>query len=64
MPKMKTHRGAAKRIKISGSGKLLRRQAGRGHYKLAKSTDRFRRLRGRVEVAPGDAKAVKRMLGL
>lgn len=64
MPKMKTHRGTAKRIKVSGSGKLLRRQAGRGHYKLAKSTDRFRRLSGHTELAPGDRKVVKRLLGL
>lgn len=64
MPKMKTHSGAAKRIKVTGSGKVLRRQAGRGHYKLAKGKQRFRRLQGETELAPGDAKVVKRMLGL
>lgn len=64
MPKMKTHRGAAKRIKVSGSGKILRGQAGRGHYKLAKSNNRFRRLAGDADLKPGDAKAIKRMLGL
>jgi len=64
MPKMKTHRGAAKRIKVSGSGRIMRKQAGRGHYKLAKSNDRFRRLKGDVDLAPGDAKVTKRMLGL
>ncbi|MCH8972284.1 MAG: 50S ribosomal protein L35, partial [Acidobacteria bacterium] len=36
MPKMKTHSGAKKRIKVTGSGKLMRRQAGRGHLRLAK----------------------------
>ena len=40
MPKMKTHRGMAKRVKISGSGRLLRSQAGRGHNQLAKGNDR------------------------
>lgn len=64
MPKMKTHRGMAKRVKVSGSGRVRRKQAGRGHYKLAKSNDRFRRLKGDTDLAPGDAKVVKRMLGL
>ncbi len=64
MPKMKTHRGAAKRVKVTGSGKLRRRQAGRGHLKLAKGKDRFRRLQGETEFAPGDEKVVKRVLGL
>ena len=63
MPKMKTHRGAAKRLKISGSGKVLRKQAGRGHLKLAKGKNRFRRLKGDAGLAPGGAKVAKRMLG-
>ena len=63
MPKMKTHRGAAKRFKISGSGKVLRRRSGRGHLKLAKGKDRYRRLGRTVEVKKGDAKQVRRMLG-
>jgi large subunit ribosomal protein L35 len=64
VPKMKTHRGAAKRIKVTGSGRLMRRRAGRGHYRLAKGKGRFRRLDGVAELAPGDGKAAKRMLGL
>jgi large subunit ribosomal protein L35 len=63
MPKMKTHRGMAKRVKISGSGRLMRSQAGRGHNLLAKGNDRFRRLKGDTDLAPGDAKVTKRMLG-
>ena len=35
MPKTKTHSGAKKRIKVTGTGRLLRRQSGKGHYKLA-----------------------------
>ncbi len=64
MPKMKTHRGAAKRIKVTGSGKLVRGRAGRGHLKLAKGKNRFRRLKGGADLAPGDNKVAKRMLGL
>lgn len=63
MPKMKTHSGAAKRIKKTGSGKLRRKQAGRGHLRLAKGGDRYRRLNGETELAPGDAKVIKKMLG-
>lgn len=64
MPKIKTHSGAKKRIKVTGSGRLLRRQSGRGHYKLAKGKDTFRRRTGEVELAPGDAKAAKKLLGM
>jgi large subunit ribosomal protein L35 len=64
MPKMKTHSGAKKRIKITGSGKLQRRQAGRGHLNLTKGNDRFRRLKGTTDLAPGDAKVIKKQLGL
>lgn len=63
MPKMKTHSGAKKRIKVTGSGKLLRRQAGRGHLRLAKGKSTFRRRKGEVELAPGDARVVKKLLG-
>lgn len=63
MPKMKTHSGAKKRIKVTGTGKLMRRQVGRGHYRLAKGKDVFRRRSGEVEMAPGDAKVIKKQLG-
>lgn len=63
MPKMKTHSGAKKRVKVTGSGKLMRRQAGRGHLKLAKGKNTFRRRSGEVELAPGDAKVLKKQLG-
>jgi large subunit ribosomal protein L35 len=63
MPKMKSHRGAAKRIKRTGTGRLRRKQAGRGHLRLAKGADRYRRLRGDTDLAPGDAKVVKKLLG-
>jgi large subunit ribosomal protein L35 len=60
---MKTHSGAKKRIKVTGSGKLMRRQSGRGHLKLAKGKDTFRRRGGLVDLAPGDARVIKKQLG-
>ncbi len=63
MPKMKTHSGAKKRIKVTGSGKYMRRQSGRGHLRLAKGKSTFRRRTGEVEMAPGDAKVIKKQLG-
>jgi large subunit ribosomal protein L35 len=48
---------------VTGSGKLMRRQTGRGHLKLAKGKDTFRRRKGMVDLAPGDAKVMKKQLG-
>ncbi len=50
MPKMKTHRSANKRYKVTASGKILRRQAGKGHLLAHKSPARKNRLTGMVEV--------------
>jgi len=64
MPKMKTDSGAKKRIKITGSGKLRRRKAFRGHLMEKKSSARSRRLGRETDLAPGQEKRVKRMMGL
>ena len=64
MPKMKTHSGAKKRIKVTGTGRLLRRQSGKGHYKLAKGSDTFRRRSGEVELETGDARIARKLLGM
>jgi large subunit ribosomal protein L35 len=64
MPKMKTHSGAKKRIKVTGTGRLLRRQSGKGHYKLAKGSDTFRRRSGEVELETGDARVARKLLGM
>jgi large subunit ribosomal protein L35 len=64
MPKMKTFSGAKKRIKVTGSGKLRRRQAFRGHLMEGKSSTRTRRLGRDTNIAPGQEKNVKRLLGL
>ena len=63
MPKMKTHRGAAKRFKVTGTGKLMRRKAFKNHILEKKSPRRLRRLSQEVLVAPGDAKEVRKLLG-
>jgi large subunit ribosomal protein L35 len=61
---MKTDSGAKKRIKVTGSGKLRRRKAFRGHIMEKKSSVRTRRLGNETDVAKGSVKHVKRMLGL
>jgi large subunit ribosomal protein L35 len=63
MPKMKTHRGAAKRFKITGTGKIRRRKAYRDHLLEHKPTRRTRRLGRLAEVEGGDRKHVMRLLG-
>jgi large subunit ribosomal protein L35 len=62
--KMKTDSGAKKRIKITGSGRLRRRKAFRGHIMEKKSSVRARRLGRESDIAPGIEKNIKRMLGL
>ena len=62
MPKMKTHRGAAKRVKKTASGKLKRSRAYHSHILETKSTKRKRRLRSSALVSPSDAKVLTRML--
>jgi large subunit ribosomal protein L35 len=64
MPKMKTHRGAAKRFKVTGTGKIVRRRAFRSHILEKKSSKRTRRLAREAEVTGGDRAQVKRLLGL
>ncbi|ADG98258.1 ribosomal protein L35 [Segniliparus rotundus DSM 44985] len=63
MPKNKTHSGASKRFKVTGSGKLVRQQAGKRHNLEVKPTTLTRRLDGVVDVAAPDVKRVKRLLG-
>ncbi|MGH9119238.1 MAG: 50S ribosomal protein L35 [Acidimicrobiales bacterium] len=63
MPKIKTHRGAAKRFKLTGTGKLMRRKANRSHLLEKKPSTRTRRLGREIEVKPGDRDKVERMLG-
>ena len=62
MPKMKTHRGAAKRIKRTGTGKLKRMRANKSHILTKKTQKRKRRLRKSSLVAPADAKRINKIL--
>ncbi len=62
MPKMKTHSGAKKRFRVTGSGKIVHRQAGKMHLNEHKPTSRTRRLDGDKVVAPADAKKARRLL--
>jgi len=62
MPKMKTSKTAAKRFRTTGTGKLRRQQAMRQHLFEKKPSTRTRRLDGTVDVHPGDAKKIKRLL--
>jgi large subunit ribosomal protein L35 len=64
MPKNKTHSGISKRVRVTGSGKLRRQQAGLRHRLEVKSSTLTRRLSGTVPVAKADVKRTKRMLGL
>jgi large subunit ribosomal protein L35 len=63
MPKMKTDKGAAKRFKVTGTGRIRRRRAFTNHLLEKKSSVRMRRLHRETDVAPGDRRAVKRLLG-
>ncbi|MEO5341376.1 MAG: 50S ribosomal protein L35 [Magnetococcus sp. MYC-9] len=62
MPKIKTHRGAAKRFRTTGSGKLLRNKAYKRHILTKKSSKRKRGMVGTGMVADVDQAAVRRML--
>ena len=64
MPKMKTHKGAATRFKVTGSGTITRRKAGLNHILEKKPSKRTRRLARETELTGGDREHVKRQLGL
>lgn len=63
MPKNKTHSGAKKRFRITGSGKVMREQANFRHYLEAKPSRRTRRLSKDAAVSSADVKKVKKLLG-
>jgi large subunit ribosomal protein L35 len=60
--KLKTNRSAAKRLKVTGSGKVMRRKGWKGHLLTGKNATRRRRLSGSVEVNKDNIKNIKRML--
>jgi large subunit ribosomal protein L35 len=60
--KVKTHRGAAKRFKVTATGKIMRTRSGKRHLLGTKSANRMRRLGKSIVVSPADAAKVRRML--
>ena len=62
MPKMKTHKGAAKRLKYTGTGNIRRRRAGAGHLFISKSSNQKRRLRKSTLVDSSNMKNVRRLI--
>jgi large subunit ribosomal protein L35 len=62
MPKLKTHRGAAKRFKKTGTGKFIRAKAFKRHILTSKPTRRKRHLRGTSTAAAVDVPRLRRML--
>jgi large subunit ribosomal protein L35 len=64
MPKMKTHKGTAKRIKVTSTGKLTRRRAFGAHLLAKKSKSRKRAIHTTATVTGGTARNIKRALGI
>ena len=64
MPKMKTHKGTAKRIKVTSTGKLTRRRAFGAHLLAKKSKSRKRRINTTALVTGHTARNIKRALGI
>ncbi len=62
MPKLKTHRGAAKRFKKTGTGKIMRSKAFKRHLLASKTTKQKRHLSGTFEVSDADEHKLNRML--
>jgi large subunit ribosomal protein L35 len=62
MPKLKTHRGAAKRFKVTGTGKIVRASAFKRHILTSKTTKSKRQMRGTVVIDDSDVPRLRRML--
>jgi large subunit ribosomal protein L35 len=63
MPKMKSHTGMGKRVRITGGGKIVHEPAGKRHKLEGKSSTVTRRMTGVVEVDKVDRKRIKKLLG-
>ncbi len=62
MPKMKTNKGAAKRLRLTASGRIRRRRANKSHILTKKNRKRKRRLRSPTLVSRADERRMKRLL--
>jgi len=63
MPKFKTHKGVAKRVRVTGTGKLMHEHTNNQHKFEYKSSDRKRRLAGMAEFSPAETKRIRKLLG-
>ncbi len=63
MPKFKTHKGTAKRVRVTGTGKLVHEATNNQHKFEYKSSSRKRRLKGTEEFAPAERKRIRALLG-
>ena len=63
MPKMKTHRASAKRFRLTGTGKIVRRRAFRKHILEKKSSKRKRSLHADVVLSKADSRRARKLLG-
>ena len=63
MPKMKSHTGMGKRVRVTGSGRIVAQQAGLRHKLEKKSSRHTRRLTGTVEVSSADTRRINKLLG-
>ena len=64
MPKMKTHKGTAKRFRVTGSGKIMRGKAFKSHILTKKSQKRKRNFRKETELDTADKNVVRKNLGI
>ncbi len=64
MPKNKTHSGIKKRVKVTGTGKIMHQGSGKRHNLENKSTKRVRQMDSSMQIAAVDVPRVKRMLGI
>jgi large subunit ribosomal protein L35 len=63
MPKQKTHSGAKKRFRVTGTGRVMREQAGHVHKFHEKTPQKARALSKDVEVSKADVKKINKLLG-
>ncbi len=62
MPKVKTHKGAAKRFRITGTGKVVRKRAFKSHLLEKKSSKRKRKFRKEIQLVGAEKRKAKRLL--
>ena len=62
MPKLKTHKGARARFRVTATGKLVRMKGHRSHLRRKKSNKVKRQYTGRIDVSPADAPRIKKLL--